>query len=281
MASNIENKQSSYHQPQQQRPPPSASARRHASVCTENVSEKELVRSPQNPKNILKNTADIILPIIKRRGESVPPPRQRNLKSGSNYLGPPDLVKSTSSGKRRGSSADSSRRPSITTFLEEEMKPSSSKPIFYTPQLQRKSLNTSGSTLASGSVEDYFATEDNGGVYLGPSEDKNQQKVEPKERQTHPFKVLKRQETKMSIVCSMLGYLPQREFVETGYDPTEVVLRQRLESVTDSPGAKCRPSLTSAVAIAPTFKTAVASVLVRQDSSQSVGTNPRKSMCPC
>ena len=269
MASNIENKQSLYHQPQPQQRPPSAS-----SVCTENVSE---ICHRSSRKNILKNTADIILPIIKRKGDSLPR-SQRDLKSG-NYLGPPDLVKSTT--KRRGSSADSSRRPSITTFLEEEMKPSSSKPIFYTPQLQRKSLNTSGSTLASGSVEDYFATEDNGGVYLGPSEDKNQQKVEPKERQTHPFKVLKRQETKMSIVCSMLGYLPQREFVETGYDPTEVVLRQRLESVTDSPGAKCRPSLTSAVAIAPTFKTAVASVLVRQDSSQSVGTNPRKSMCPC
>ena len=266
MASNIENKQSH----PQQRPPPSASP-----VCTENVSE---ICHRSSRKNILKNTADIILPIIKRKGDSLPR-SQRDLKSG-NYLGPPDLVKSTT--KRRGSSADSSRRPSITTFLEEEMKPSSSKPIFYTPQLQRKSLNTSGSTLASGSVEDYFATEDNGGVYLGPSEDKNQQKVEPKERrETHPFKVLKRQETKMSIVCSMLGYLPQREFVETGYDPTEVVLRQRLESVTDSPGAKCRPSLTSAVAIAPTFKTAVASVLVRQDSSQSVGTNPRKSMCPC
>ena len=93
---------------------------------------------------------------------------------------------------------------------------------------------------------------------------------------THIFK--KRQETKMSIVCSMLGNIPQPEKVETGYDPTEVVLRQRLESI-DSP-AKSRPSLTSA-AIAPTFKTAVASVLVRQESSQSVGTNPRKSMCPC
>ena len=286
MASNIENKQSSYHQPQQQRPPPSASARRHASVCTENVSEKELVRSPQNrqnPKNILKNTAHIILPIIKRRGESVPPPRQRDLKSGSNYLGPPDLVKSTSSGKRRGSSVDSSRRPSITTFLEEEMKPSAvvSKPIFSTPQLQRKSLNTSRLTLGSASVEDFFA-EDNGGVYLGPSSPEKDQKVAAQQqrerRQTHPNKMLKRQETKMSIVCSMLGYLPQREFVETGYDPTEVVLRQRLESI-DSP-AKSRPSLTSA-AIAPTFKTAVASVLVRQESSQSVGTNPRKSMCPC
>ena len=222
----------------------------------------------EHSRNLLKNTADIILPIIKRRG-SLPK------KSGSTYLGPPDLVHAVNTG-RRGSSVDSSRRPSLTTFIEEEMKPSEimPKPIFYTPQPQRKSM--SRSTTRGSSIEE------GGGVYLGPSslDLEDQQKVlQP--LPAHPFKVLKRQETKMSIVCSMLGYLPQREFVETGYDPTEVVLRQRLESLTDSPGAKCRPSLTSAVAIAPTFKTAVASVLVRQDSSQSVGTNPRKSMCPC
>ena len=147
------------------------------------------------------------------------------------------------------------------------MKPSEimPKPIFYTPQPQRKSM--SRSTTRGSSIEE------SGGVYLGPSslDLEDQQKVlQP--LPAHPFKVLKRQETKMSIVCSMLGYLPQREFVEAGYDPTDLV-RNRLDSDSIDSPRKSRPSLISA-AIAPTFKPPVASVLVRQESSQSTGTNP-------
>ena len=269
-ASNIENKQSTCHQPQQ-RPP------RRPSVCTDNVllpkkglvqqtaeeGDQQIKPSAAKAKNILKNTADIILPIIKRRG---------SLPRKGTYLGPPDLVHAVNTG-RRGSSVDSSRRPSLTTFIEEEMKPSEimPKPIFYTPQPQRKSM--SRSTTRGSSIEE------GGGVYLGPSslDLEDQQKV-LQQPPTHPFKVLKRQETKMSIVCSMLGYLPQREFVEAGYDPTDLV-RNRLDSDSIDSPRKSRPSLISA-AIAPTFKPPVASVLVRQESSQSTGTNPppRKSM---
>ena len=229
--------------------------------------DSTIVRDLDDPRNILKNTKDIIWPIITRRG-SLEKRHYNSLdyKSGV-YLGPPESPGGLST---RRSSVDS-RRPSLITFLEEEkMKPKVNAPQFYTPQTKRKSYAASRENMSD---------EDNGGVYLGPAKAEkaaantvNTKKKPP--LPPHPSKILKRMETRVSIVCSMLGNLPQREFVETGYDPTEAV-RGRLDSL-DSP--KSRPSLSSTT-IAPTSTPpVVTSVLVRQESCQSVGTNPRKTL---
>ena len=230
--------------------------------------DSTIVRDLDDPRNILKNTKDIIWPIITRRG-SLEKNQYNSLdyKSGI-YLGPPE-----SPGLSTRRSSVDSRRPSLITFLEEEkMKPKVTTPQFYTPQTKRKSYAASRENMSD---------EDNGGVYLGPAEKANtvtkkKPPLPPHPKPPlppHPSKILKRMETRVSIVCSMLGNLPQREFVETGYDPTEAV-RGRLDSI-DSP--KSRPSLSS-TNIAPTTPPVVTSVLVRQESCTSVGTNPRKTL---
>lgn len=264
---NKQKQQQPYHQPQTRRP---------SVVCTDIVlPQREFVQQGYQPKkdpgedddprNILKNTKDIIWPIIIRRGSL---PRQSALDSESGvYLGPPESP-GLLSGRRR-SSVDN-RRPSLITFLEEEMKPS--KPQFYTPQPspacpRPKSLNTSN-------LEKNISAGDNGGggVYLGPSEREERKKKKP--LSPHPSKILQRQETKLSLVCSMLGTIPQREFVETGYDPTEVV-KGRLDRLDSIESSHSRPSLTSTT-ILPTSRAVVSSVLVRQESTKSIGTNPCK-----
>ena len=218
------------------------------------------VRDLEDPRNILKNTKDIIWPIITRRG-SLEKNQYNSLdyKSGV-YLGPPESPGQLST---RRNSVDT-RRPSLITFLEEEkMKASNIKQQFYTPQPRRKSMN------ASKVDKNNTSGEDNGGVYLGPSE-KTVTKKPP--LPPHPTKVLRRMETRVSLVCSMLSGIPQREFVEAGYDPTEAV-RGRLDSI-DSP--KSRPSLSSTTIAKPSTPPVVSSVLVRQESVQSVGSTPRK-----
>jgi hypothetical protein len=158
------------------------------------------------------------------------------------YLGPPEPVETI---RRR---SFNERRPSICTFLEKlkEQEGSASddeeedcyedawpvkKLVSKTPDFseRRKSLARQNKTLD---------LDDDGGIYLGPPEDS----CLTSRRGSYNCP---RSDRKPSI-CSLFENIPQREFVEEGYDPDR---SNKLGP--GSPSSSRRPSLTSSTLVTP------------------------------